>query len=215
MIRSRSLFLLAVASMLFLPASVQAVSVTFSLNLQFNALGDFNSGGTWTAVAKSDPGGIAGVSMYLKNTTFGSFLAPPEFPIQLQFGGTVVRNIAIGDDLSGPPPWGVGVIGSVFPSTYVDPSGLAPFGGNPNFGSFSGGIALATGTFAPGVVPDWTTSGSNSTDANIFNYAVPPVPISAHSIGLTVRYFVPEPATFGLAGVALIGLIAASRRSAN
>jgi hypothetical protein len=163
-------------------------------------------------VAKADPQGIAGVSMYLANTSFGAFLAPPEFPIQLQTGNTTLRNFAIGDDLSGPRPLGIGVIGSSFPSTYVDPVGLIPFGGNPNFGSFTGGVALATGTFAPGVVPNWATSGINSTDANIFNAAS--IPVDADVL-LTVRSTIPEPATLGLAGMALIGLIAAARRSDN
>ena len=144
MIRSRSMFLLAVAAMLFSPAVAQAANIWFSLNLQFNTPGNVNSGGTWTTVAKADPQGIAGISMYLANTTFGSFLAPPELPLQLQFGNTVLRNVVIGDDLEGPRPLGIGVIGSSFPSTYVDPVGLVPFGGNPNFGSFTGGVALAT-----------------------------------------------------------------------
>jgi len=109
---------------------------------------------------------------------------------------------------------GIGVIGSSFPSTYVDPVGIVPFGGNPNFGSFTGGVALATGTFAPGVVPNWTPSGVNVTDANVFTGAAPAPVVDADTL-LTVRWVVPEPATLGLAGVALIGLIAASRRSVS
>lgn len=113
-----------------------------------------------------------------------------------------------------PYPLGIGVIGSSFPSTYVDPVGIVPFGGNPNFGSFTGGVALATGTFAPGVVPNWTPSGVNVTDANVFTGAAPAPVVDADTL-LTVRWVVPEPATLGLAGVALIGLIAASRRSVS
>jgi hypothetical protein len=198
--------------MLFSPACVQAANVWFSMNLQFNTPGNVNSGGTWTTVAKADPYGIAGVSMYLANTTFGSFLAPPEFPVRFQSGNTTLRNLAIGDDLVGPRPVGIGVIGSSFPSTYVDPVGLVPYGGNPNFGSFSGGVALATGTFVPGVVPNWASAVNDSTDANILDANSTPVDAN---VLLTVRYVVPEPATLGLAGVALIGLIAASRRAQN
>jgi hypothetical protein len=87
-----------------------------------------------------------------------------------------------------------------------------PYGGNPNFGSFSGGVALATGTFVPGVVPNWASAVNDSTDANILDANSTPVDAN---VLLTVRYVVPEPATLGLAGVALIGLIAASRRAQN
>ena len=214
MIRSRSLFLLAVAAMLFSPAVVQAANVWFSLNLQFNTPGNINSGGTWTTVAKADPQGIAAANMYLANTTFGSFLAPPQLDVQMQAGTTTVRNILAGDSLTPPYPLGIGVIGSSFPSTYVDPVGLVPFGGNPNYGSFTGGVALATGTFAPGVVPNWTASGGSVTDANVFTGASPAPVMDANTL-LTVRYVVPEPATLGLAAVALVGMIAASRRSRN
>ena len=211
MIRSRNLFLLvAVAAMLVSQASAQAANVWLSLNLQFNSPGNVNSGGTWTTVAKADPQGIAGVGMNLANTTFGSFLAPPQLDVQLQSGNTTLRNVVVGDGLTPPYPLGIGVIGSSFPSTYVDPAGLVPFGGNPNYGSFTGGVALATGTFAPGVVPNWT----GISDANLFT-GPSPAPVADADTLLTVRWVVPEPATLGLAGVALIGLIAASRRSAN
>jgi hypothetical protein len=211
MTRLRNLFLLvAAATMLVSQAPAQAANVWLSLNLQFNTPGDVNSGGTWTTVAKADPQGISGVSMDLANTTFGSFLAPPQLDVRFQSGTTTVRNVAVGDDLVPPYPLGIGVIGSSFPSTYVDPVGIVPFGGNPNFGSFTGGVALATGTFAPGVVPNWTATS----DANLFT-GPSPAPVAEADTLLTVRHVVPEPATLGLAGVALIGLIAASRRSVN
>lgn len=210
MIRSKSLFLLAVAAMLFFQATAQAANVWLSLNLQFNTPGNITSGGTWTTVAKADPQGLAGVSMNLAGTTFGSFLAPPQLDVQMQTGNTTLRNVVVGDGLNPPYPLGIGVIGSSFPSTYVDPVGIVPFGANPNYGSFTGGVALATGTFAPGVVPNWT----GVSDANLFTGASPAPVVNADTL-LTVRWVVPEPATLGLAGVALVGLIAASRRSAN
>lgn len=209
MIRSRHLFLCAaLAAALFSQVSAQAANVWLSLNLQFNSLGDVNSGGTWTTVAKADPQGIAGISMYLTNTTFGSFLAPPQLDVQLQLGNTTLRNVVVGDGLTPPYPLGIGVIGSPFPSTYVDPIGLVPFGGNPNYGSFSGGVALATGTFAAGVVPNWT----GVSDANVFTGTAPAPVVDADTL-LTVRWAVPEPATLGLTGMALLGMIAVSRRS--
>lgn len=208
MIRSRNLFLLAaLAAMLVSQGPARAANVWLSLNLQFNTPGNVNSGGTWTTVAKADPQGIAGVSMDLANTSFGSFLAPPQLDVQMQFGTTTVRNVVVGDGLNPPYPLGIGVIGSSFPSTYVDPAGLIPFGGNPNFGSFTGGVALATGTFAPGVVPAWTGTSAS----NVFTGPSPAPVVGADTL-LTVRWVVPEPATLGLAGVALIGLIAATRR---
>jgi len=97
MIRSRDLFLLAaLAAMLVSQASAQAANVWLSLNLQFNTPGNVSSGGTWTTVAKADPQGIAASNMYLANTTFGSFLAPPALDIQFQSGNTTVRNVLAG-----------------------------------------------------------------------------------------------------------------------
>ncbi|QDT70875.1 PEP-CTERM sorting domain-containing protein [Lacipirellula limnantheis] len=213
MIRSRNVFwLAAVAAMLFSQAPARAANVWFSLNLQFNTPGNVNSGGTWTTVAKADPQGIAAANMYLANTTFGSFLAPPQLDVQMQVGTTTIRNIVTGDSLTPPYPLGIGVIGSSFPSTYVDPVGIVPFGGNPNYGSFSGGVALATGTFAPGVIPNWTSSRVSVTDANVFTGPAPAPVMDADTL-LTVRWVVPEPATLGLASIAIVGLIAASRRS--
>ncbi|BBO36553.1 PEP-CTERM sorting domain-containing protein [Lacipirellula parvula] len=211
MIRSRNLVLVAaLAATLFFQAPVRAANVWLSLNLQFNTPGNVNSGGTWTTVAKAQPQGIAGVNMNLTNTTFGSFLAPPQLDVQLQSGNTTLRNVVVGDSLTPPYPLGIGVIGSSFPSTYVDPVGLVPFGGNPNYGSFTGGVALATGTFAAGVVPSWT----GVSDANLFTGASPAPVVDADTL-LTVRWAVPEPATFGLGGMALVALVAASRRKSS
>jgi hypothetical protein len=132
----------------------------------------------------------------------------------MQVGTITIRNIVTGDSLTPPYPLGIGVIGSSFPSTYVDPVGIVPFGGNPNYGSFSGGVALATGTFAPGVIPNWTSSRVSVTDANVFTGPAPAPVMDADTL-LTVRWVVPEPATLGLASIAIVGLIAASRRSAR
>jgi hypothetical protein len=207
-------WLLALAATLAFQTDASAANVWLSLNLDFNTPGDFNSGGTWTTVAKADPQGIAGVSMYLANaTTFTAFLAPPELDVRMQGTFGAVRNVAVGDDLTPPYPLGIGVIGSSFPSTYVDPPGLVPFGGNPNYGSFTGGVALATGTFAPGVIPDWTTQGPlmNVSDANVFTGPFPAPVVDADTL-LTVRHVVPEPATLCLAGVAVAMMLVVRRR---
>jgi hypothetical protein len=201
--------LLATASF---QTTASAANVWLSLNLQFASPGNVNSGGTWTAVAKAEPQGLAGVSMYLENTAFGSFLAPPELDVRMQAGTTVVRNIGVGDNLDPPYPLGIGVIGSSFPSTYVDPPGLVPFGGYPSYGSFSGGVALATGTFAAGSVPDWTPSGINVTDSNVFTGPSPAAVVDADTL-LTVRWNVPEPTTCSLLAAVAAAAAVMRRRS--
>src|SRR5688572_30812557 len=100
-------WLVAVAALLAVAAPASAANVWLSLNLEFNTPGDVNSGGTWTAVAKADPQGIAGVSMYLANTNFGSFLAPPELDVRAQGTFGAVRNAFVGDDLVPPFPLGI------------------------------------------------------------------------------------------------------------
>lgn len=215
MIRERYLAWAMALATALAASSLSAASISLSLNLEFNTPGDTSSGGTWFIVGKADERGLAGISMYLTNINFNAsgFLAPAQFEVR-QFGtfGTAI-NIVEGDDTF-TKTLDVGVIGGPFPSSYVDAPGLVPYQGNPNLGSFTGGVALATGTFNPGVVPNWTTSGSNSTDGNVYSS-----PNGANAINavtsVTVRSVVPEPATIGLAGVTLIGLIAASRRSTN
>lgn len=216
MIRLRNLFLLVALATVLASSSASAASVSLSLNLTFNTPGNVNSGGTWFVVGKADERGLAGASMYLNNINFNAagLIAPVQFEVR-QFGtfGTVI-NIVEGDDIFTSKTLDVGVIGGPFPSSYVDAPGLVPYLGNPNLGSFTGGVALATGTFNPGVVPNWATSGANSTDANVFSSPNGANAVDAVTL-VTVRTVVPEPATLGLAGVALIGLIAASRRSVN
>ena len=220
MIRSRNLFLLAaLAAMLVSQTSAQAANVWLSLNLQFNTPGNVNSGGTWTTVAKADERGLAAANMQLANVNFSAatgFIAPSQLEIKMTLVNGLRREVLVADDPSNPPPTlDVGVIGGPFPSTYVDAPGLVPFGGNPNLGSFTGGVALATGTFNPGIVPQWYNEGGNFTQAN--GYISPNFPggIVAANVLLTVRHVIPEPATLGLACMGLIGLIAASRRSVN
>jgi hypothetical protein len=201
--------LLATASF---QTKASAANVWLSLNLQFATPGNVNSGGTWTAVAKAEPQGIAGVSMYFANTTtFGSFLAPPQLEVRAQGLFGVARNVVVADDLNPPYPLGIGVIGSSFPSTYVDPPGLVPFGAYPSYGTFTGGVALATGTFAAGVVPDWTPSDINVTDSNNFTGAFPAPVVDANTL-LTVRWNVPEPTTCSLLAAGAAAAVAVMRR---
>jgi hypothetical protein len=206
MIRAQLLCLLAISATLQLQSTASAANVWLSLNLQFNTLDDVNSGGTWAVVAKGDPQGIAGVNIYLANaTTFGSFLAPLQLDARVEFTIGSVRNIVIGWGGVPPRPLGIGVIGSSFPSSYVDPDGIVPFGSYADYGSFTGGVPLATGTFSEGIVPDWTTSPTGIlSDANLFTGPNSPI-VDADTL-LTVRYVVPEPSAFTL--LAEIGLAA-------
>lgn len=86
-------------------AEALAANAWLSINLQFNTPGNFASGGTWMAVGKAEPQGFAGINMYVANVSFGSFLAPPQFDVQLESGNTSVRNVLVGDDLIAPIRW--------------------------------------------------------------------------------------------------------------
>ena len=203
--------LIALWAVAGMAAAAPAANVWLSLDLQFNVPGDFNSGGTWKTVAKSEEFGIAGLALKLANaTTFDAFLAPSEWQVQRQaiIGGA--RDIVIGDDLSPPIALGIGVVGSSFPSTYVDPPGLVPFGSYQDLGSFTGGVALATGTFAPGVVTNWF-AGAEPSSAAANTFTVNSMAVAAVTF-VTVRHVVPEPSTWPILSAGTAAIMAAWRR---
>ena len=214
MIRS-ILFVCAILCAILLANRSFAGDVWLSLNLDFNTQGNTSSDGTWTVVGKADQFGIAGVFFGLSPINFsGDFLVPLSVFDFRSFdpitGGFQIIN---GVNTPGPGTIGVGVIGGSYPSTYVDPVNLAILGSNPDIGSFTGGVALATGTFDPGSIPEFVSaSGLPAADANLFPDASGTFPaVAADNVFTTVCFVVPEPTAFALA-IAAICLAMGRRR---
>lgn len=202
------LVLAALLCACLLVSSAAANNVWISLNLEFNNPLNFNSGGTWTVVAKADELGIAGVVLALNSSSVNfnpatGFLTPAGFEVQMsQVSGLILETVQ-GDNLQN-PTLGVGVIGGSYPTTYVDNPNLMLWGSNPDLGSFTGGVRLVTGSFDPGDIPAWYTGGYSNA-ANVF-FGAGPSAVAA-TVTSTVRYVgVPEPASLALLGLSLLGL---------
>ncbi len=203
----------AILATLLISHATFAGDANFSMNLSFNTPGDSSSGGTWTIVGKVDDYGLAGASLCLTPAAeFSSFLAPAEYEVQVYADFGTVINFVIGDDIQGEPLWGAGVIGSSWPSNYPTEPDLVLYGGYPDLGAFAGGIALVTGTFAPGTVPDWTNhpgAGGDPSDANLYTAGGGTVNADTY---LTIRSVVPEPSALLLLGMGALGFLACRQR---
>jgi len=252
MIRRHSLsILIAIAAF---QAAASAANISLSLNLEFNSPNDFNSGGTWTVVAKADERGIAGAVLELTNVNFDldtGFLAPVIFyslndlapnPAlieydaagfnvygRIQSGQTEASAFQLNTEFSrrfydvgviggathpgenGTPAVAPGIASRQVPwGTYMDDPRLTLFGANPDLGSFTGGVAIATGAFNVDAVPGWG-SAPELTGGNVWpsTTSLPAIPATVFT---TVRYVVPEPSTFFLGVSSAIGLMVAAWR---
>ncbi len=212
-------FVGALTCALFLARDSSATMISLSLNLEFNDPTDMTSGGTWTAVAKADERGIAGTVMMFLNSSLNfnpatGFLTPAGFEEESSATFGLRLELVQGDGL-GSPTYDVGVIGGPVPSTYVDDPNLTLLGANLDLGSFTGGVALATGSFDAGDIPAWFDDGNDETAGNVFMDDIPngTTPAVAATIETTVRFVaVPEPTAIALLGTGLFGLLATHKR---
>lgn len=202
---------------MLLAAPSARADVFLSMNLSFNNPSNFNSGGTWKIVAKTtNQYGLAGLLLKVTGINFvpaTGFIVPPGLdeagtpPIKGQYsvsGG--IHELIVGSDLVPPHTLYIGVIGS--PSAYVDPAGITLYGANPNLGSFTGGVEIATGSFNAGTVPAW--AATNLMDNNVFTTASG-LPIAGAPMQTTVRFIsiVPESPAIPFAAAAIVAIAAA------
>ncbi|MCH7752915.1 MAG: PEP-CTERM sorting domain-containing protein [Planctomycetes bacterium] len=187
----------------FYPSADPAIAseVALSLNLVFNTSGDPSSGGVWTVVGKANLAGLAGVSLALSDVEFNDitgFLGPASFEVGESADFGTHQDIVLMDDMEDV----VNDVG-VSPTAYVDDPALVPLSGEPDLGSFTGGVELATGAFLSGNIPDWFDNGNTSTLSNLFTggtislHRTSPVDeVNLATTLLTVRSTnIPEPAS--------------------
>lgn len=96
-------------------------------------------------------------------------------------------------------PWG----------TYADDPRLLTLGGNPDLGSFTGGVEIAAGTFDVGDAPGWGISPL-VTDGNVWS-TTSSLPATDAAVFLTIRHIVPEPSALIAFAVGATGVAIAMR----
>lgn len=215
MIRNKSatlvfLFALAMLSLAPAPAEAQNTTAWFTIDRFPNA--DPSTGGTWRIVGKTNSLGFAGAAFSVTNTASATIVAPPELEVRSVTGDVFNRDIDITDNFAAPITYGIGLIGSSFPSSYVDPPNLQVHPNwNPNAGSFTGGVVLVEGTYNGPNLPIWTTD-SASAFGKVFVNPSNADWLSSKGIKVARTAVVPEPAAAVLACVGLLGTLTAVRR---
>jgi hypothetical protein len=211
----RTLLTLALCLTGAAPALAQS-NVSLSLNLAFNNPSNLTSGGTWKIVGKANARGIAGLDLRLANLNFSSpagFLGPAGFEERQTQTPPGHREIVFGDNASITPlTLDVGVIGGPVPSSYVDAPNLVILPGNPNLGSFTGGVELLGGTFNAGATPGWFSAPGSVSAANGYVSDTFPGGVVAANLQLTVRYLIPEPGSCSLTVAGALAMAARRRR---
>jgi hypothetical protein len=203
--------LLAAVGLIAAPGAAvgQSLFSAFSLDLFVNPNG---SGGSWQIVGKTTSAGFAGMDLSLGNTETATIVLPAEL------GSGAVSSVGFGHYISininttPPVPYGVGVIGGPIPSSYVDPPGLQTSPAWDNAGSFTGGVVLAEGTYlSGGPSPSWST-GAGGASSRMFLNTTSTDMGTARALKQLRYVVVPEPASASLAGMAVVGILAASQR---
>jgi hypothetical protein len=213
-----SLFLLAAAAVWESPACRAQAVVDLSVNVFPTVLANPNGGGTWNIVAKTSGGspnaGIAAISVYLHNINTAGITVEPDLnsildgdgPFNGVFNGAV--NILYGQDISTGPPLPPPLVGGVgMPAMSDGPDPLGDL-------FWDGATKIFSGTYS-GVVPSYGTELNTMTGANVLANLNHGSAAIAATVNKVVRVQVPEPASLGLAAIALggVALTLRSRRA--